>query len=165
MQDTHILTRSQEVRPWTRSGFGPEDLQARKLCSDQPSLGDILAKENQYREEIEETETDPKFIALAEADKSHGCLTRVDRGYLNSSNEYIERYQAKLKDVQNFRKAQKHHLGNAFAASGERLKVSVIIANAECTVDWGLMEVKENRIGNNLVRFLYSPKMIRSLCI
>ena len=125
------------------SGFGPEDLQARKLfCSDQPSLGDIISKENGYKEEIGETKSDPKFIALAEADKSHGCLMRIDRGYLNSSKEYIERSQAKLKDVQDFRKAQKHHLGKAFAASGERPKVSVTIANAECTVDWGLVEVR-----------------------
>lgn len=140
------------------SGFGPEDLQARKLfCSDQPCLGDIISKENGYKEEIEETRSDPKFIALAEADKSHGCLTGVDRGYLNSSNEYIERFQSKLKDVQNFRKAQRHHLGQAFAASGERSKVSVTIPNGECTVDWGLIEVDGHRMGENVVRFIYSP--------
>ena len=158
-----MLTRSSEVRPWTWSGFGPKDQEARNLFrSDHPSLRDILAKESQFREGIEETKSDPKFTALDEADKSHGCLARLDRAYLDPSKEYKERFEAKLDKTQKYRKAQKHHLGQAYSASGERSKASIVIPNARVTVDWGLIELDSSRMGSNLVGSVYSLRMIRS---
>ncbi|XHF98278.1 hypothetical protein AWENTII_001838 [Aspergillus wentii] len=114
-----------------------------KLELDSPSSEDLQHHFNWHDKKIRETLKDPSFISRQ--------TTLENGGFLSSTHEKIHQMTIEVSAVCEDKK-QKDRLGHVFAASSQRVRPAVsFLSHLPTTMDWALINVPPNRIGDNKV--------------
>lgn len=141
----HCVTDKNHSEAWDKNGILPND-PSNKLRVDHPSLADHNASLKNYRDVIEEIRNDIPLDRAAEIEQNYPSLTGDQNiRYYQRLSTQLSQTQELVEHAERFFEDGNLYLGNVYASSGFRVN------NKRFMLDWALIEMRQDRIGKNVL--------------
>lgn len=141
------------LRVWRQEGIAPDDDMRTELQVQHPSRTAVKEKIKSLKDAIHAIEENEEYVQFSEleGDIESICGRHAAKAFSRMTSTLCELKEF-FQDIEAFKQADRGYFGPVYAGSGFRETCSTTPSN----LDWALIEVPHDRVGENIVKLLFS---------
>lgn len=140
------------LRVWRQEGITPDEDMRMELQVQHPSRTAVKEKIKSLKDSIRAIEENEEYVQLSEleGDIECTCGRRAAKTFSRMTSTLCELKEF-LQEIEAFKQADRGYFGPVYAGSGFRQTTGKLPSN----LDWALIEIPYDRVGENIVRLLF----------
>jgi hypothetical protein len=143
-------TLVETIRSWRQEGIKPVDSLRTKLQVQQPSSTAVEEKIKSLKDEVRTIEENQQYIDFREVGSIEDIELQLGRHaarIFSNMDKTLSELKDFLREINAFQAEDRGSFGPVYAGSGFR-----ITGKPSSNLDWALIEIPDNRVGDNIVR-------------